>query len=387
MPRKKEWPPPIRQRGGNDVVRIRSAGGAVRQITLGPEGSEQSRQEYARILAEIEAHGAPIHAGESLTVAELAVRYLRHCRQEKEHRSAERAVRAFREVCRLYGRTRADEFGPLALVAVRDAWIREGLARTYINQLVVAARSGFSWAVSVEILPSHRADALRTVQGLRKGRRSRGAREPEKIRPADLGDVDATLPCLPPIVADMVRLQLVAGMRPGELCAVRPCDVVRDWMRVDGVSIWLIRYDEHKNDWRGHHRWVPLGPRAQALLAPYLEGRAPDAYCFSPREVAQQFAREHGREYRPGRKREPGLMYLTTAYDAVVRRACRRAFGTSVESRGWSPNQLRHTRATEIETSYGREDARCVLGHRTQSTTAIYAESVERAARVMAKVG
>ena len=47
----------------------------------------------------------------------------------------------------------------------------------------------------------------------------------------------------------------------------------------------------------------------------------------------------------------------------------------------------RHARATEIETLFGREDARCVLGHRTPSTTAIYAESVERAARVMAKVG
>ena len=143
MPRKKEWPPPIRQRGGNDVVRIRSAGGTVRQVTLGPEGSEQSRQEYARILAEIEAHGAPIHAGESLTVAELAVRYLRHCRAEKEHRSAERAVRAFREVCRLYGRTRADEFGPLALVAVRNdergfvlrRTLQLGLNRTLIGTI------------------------------------------------------------------------------------------------------------------------------------------------------------------------------------------------------------------------------------------------------------
>jgi integrase len=57
------------------------------------------------------------------------------------------------------------------------------------------------------------------------------------------------------------------------------------------------------------------------------------------------------------------------------------------KAHAWRPNQLRHTRATEIETQFGREDARCVLGHKNPSTTSIYAESVERAARVMAQVG
>jgi hypothetical protein len=53
----------------------------------------------------------------------------------------------------------------------------------------------------------------------------------------------------------------------------------------------------------------------------------------------------------------------------------------------WSPNQLRHLTGTLVETRYGREDARCVLGHDCPSTTAVYAQSVERAALVMAKEG
>ncbi len=76
MPRKREWPPPVRERDGKDIVRIRT-GKTVRQITLGPTGSAEAKAEYLRILAEIEAHGAPIGSGKDLTVAELAVRYLR----------------------------------------------------------------------------------------------------------------------------------------------------------------------------------------------------------------------------------------------------------------------------------------------------------------------
>jgi hypothetical protein len=37
--------------------------------------------------------------------------------------------------------------------------------------------------------------------------------------------VDATLPHLPPIVADMVRVQRLTGARPGEICILRPADI------------------------------------------------------------------------------------------------------------------------------------------------------------------
>jgi integrase len=401
-------------RDGKDVLRVRT-GGKVRQITLGPTGSPEAKAEYIRVLAEIEAHGRVLERSSSLTVVELVTQYLRAVQPDLEPRTYRRACRAMRGLVGLYGRTPAVEFGPLKLKTVRAGWEAEGkLSRRYINKLKDEITKAFAWAAENEVIDPARVTVLRVVRGLRK--RKTQAREAPKIRPADPAQVEATLPHLPPIVRDMVRLQLLAGMRPGEVCAVCPADVDRAWLKVGDETIWLIRLDEHKTAWKGHHKWIPLGPQAQAILGPYLDNRDPEASCFSPREVAEASARARGRVYRADRKRAPGERYDTCQYDQVVRRACKRAFPPPAplakgptehrkkwrerigedglarvkaweKEHAWRPNQLRHTRATEIETQFGREDARCVLGHRNQSTTAIYAESVERAARVMAQVG
>lgn len=420
MPRKVPWPPPIYRRGDRDVVRIRTGPRKCREITLGPAGSEESRAEYGRIVAEMTAHGRTLDTPADVTVAELARDWLRAMKAEQEPRTYRRYVRAMRGVCALYGRKPAVEFGPLALATVRDGWAKEGgLSRQYINHLVNAVRSAWRWAVAAEMIPSPRADALSMLKPARRGKTP--APEAPKVRPADLAMVDATLPHLPAAVADMVRVELLTGMRPGEVCALQPADFVRAWKVIDGVEVWLARFDEHKNEWRGHYRWVPIGPKAQAVLAPYLE-RPVGGYCFCPREVAEAAARARGRRLNVNHARPPGECYETERYDRCVQRACRRAFPppahlarkTGVGRGGkepvakwharlgekglaelkaweaahsWRPNQLRHSRATEIETLYGREDARCVLGHRTPTTTAIYAESVDRAAKVMAKIG
>lgn len=420
MPRKVPWPPPVYHRGESDVIRLRLAPGKYRDVTLGPSGSAESRQEYARIVAEVEAHGRVLGVKGDVTVAELAAAYLAVAEREMEFRSYARARRAFKGVCALYSRTKAIDFGPLALQTVRAQWVGERLSRRYVNKLVTTVRAAWRWAVAAEMLPGDRAAALGALSGLRRGKSQ--AKEREKVRPVDLHQVEAVLPHLPPIVADLARLQLATGMRPGEACQIRPCDIVRPWKVVDGVEVWLYRLDEHKNDWRGHHRWIPLGPRAQEILAPYLDRRKPDAYCFSPKEVTEQWCRENGRTVGRRRGRQPGLHYTTQALDKVVRRACSRAFPPPQEvarrageglggkedkttwlarigpagvarlkaweqEHSWRPNQLRHTRATEIETAYGREDARCVLGHKNPTVTAIYAESVDRAAKVMAAIG
>jgi integrase len=384
MPRKKEWPPLPKQRGGNDVLRLR-VGGRVSQVTLGPTGSPQAREEYVRILAEIEAHGRVLTRSNATTVGELADQYLDAVEKETEPRTYRRALRAVRGLVALYGGTPAVEFGPLALKAVRGAWEREGkLCRQYVNKLTDEVTKVFRWGAENEVIDPARVGVLKVVRGLRK--RKTAAPEAPKIRPADVDMVKATLPHLPPIVADMVRLQLVAGMRPGEVCAICPADVDRQWLAVGGKAVWLVRLDDHKTAWKGHHRWIPLGPQAQAILAPYLEDRDPDAPCFSPREVAEASAVSRGRTFRTDRKRVPGERYDTCTFDKTILRACKRAFPPPQplakrptehtktwlkrigqagldrvreweKAHAWRPNQLRHTRATEIETQFGREDA------------------------------
>ena len=54
----------------------------------------------------------------------------------------------------------------------------------------------------------------------------------------------------------------------------------------------------------------------------------------------------------------------------------------------WSPNQLRHSRATIIRERYGIEAAQVVLGHSDARTTEIYAErDFAAAARIMREIG
>ena len=54
----------------------------------------------------------------------------------------------------------------------------------------------------------------------------------------------------------------------------------------------------------------------------------------------------------------------------------------------WSPNQLRHSRATAIREQYGIEAAQTVLGHADPKITQIYAErDFAMAAKIMQEIG
>lgn len=380
MPRLRKWPPPIYVEDGMERCKI-WLGGRRRTITLGPAGSAEARAAYARLLAEADGNGGqPLPRGAAVLVMEVCAAYLTWAAGYHEIRQLHRMRVALAPVASLYGRTRAAEFGPVALEACRQSYVKEGYARDYCNTLAAAVRTVWRWAASREMVPAAVAEALVLALPLRRGRTE--APERPRIRPADPAAVEQTLPQLPPITADLIRVIQLTGARPGEICAIRPADVDRRWLEVNGIAVWLYRCDEHKNDWRGALRWIPIGPQAQGVLAPYLL-RDPEAYCFSPREVVAQWCAEHDRRFTLDRRsRIPGEQYTTQSLDRIIAKARRRA-----GARRWTPNQLRHSLATRLEVELGREDARCVLGHSTPTTTAIYAESVERAGRVMARLG
>jgi integrase len=112
--------------------------------------------------------------------------------------------------------------------------------------------------------------------------------------------VQKTLPHLRPQVAAMVQLQLHSGMRPGEVVIMRTMD-----LDTSG-KVWLYRpgsdqgpHGHHKMAWRGHHRIVALGPRAQEALRPWLRLDVTE-FLFQPKE-----ARETQDEQRRERRRSP----------------------------------------------------------------------------------
>jgi integrase len=198
--------------------------------------------------------------------------------------------------------------------------------------------------------------------------------------------VEATLPHLPDVVADMVRVQRLTGMRPAELCMLRPRDLDRS------SDVWLYRPASHKTQHHGRDRVIFIGPQAQAVLLRYL-ARDTDAYCFAPcdSEKKRRVPRGRGKSQRGF-----GARYDVATYRRAIHRACDKAFphpefpeGAKVheltpaqraelrkwqQSHRWSPNQLRHAMATETRREFGLEEAQVILGHARADVTQIYAE-------------
>jgi integrase len=233
----------------------------------------------------------------------------------------------------------------------------------------------FKWAVENELVPSAVYHGLQAVAGLKKGRTE--ARETQKIRPVDDEHVEAVLPFLTPPVKAMVQVQRLSGMRPCEVVIMRPCDIDRG-----NGKTWVYRPDSHKTEHHGITRVIFLGPQAQEVIRPFLD-RDPGSYLFSPREAVEGYLKKCGRRISHSRKRMPGVRYRVCSYDRAIAKACARAGVPH-----WAPNQLRHTKATEIRREAGLDAARAVLGHTSPAITEVYAEvDMDKAAEVMEKSG
>ena len=183
----------------------------------------------------------------------------------------------------------------------------------------------------------------------------------------------------------MIRIQCLTGMRPDEVTIMRPGDIDRS------SDIWMYTPASHKLDFRDIEKHVPLGPKAQAIVMPWLD-RAAGAFLFSPREVMEaKIARSRKNGTKTKRKsakrsnsnRAPRDHYDDESYCQAVERACMKA-----QVPKWTPGQLRHNAGTRLRQQYGIEAARLILGHQSASTTEIYAEKNQsEAIEIMRQVG
>ena len=277
----------------------------------------------------------------------------------------------------------AAAFGPKMLKAVQAQEIDRGRPRVTVNRISKTIRRAFKWAASEELAPATIWHALQAVPPIQKGRSEAPELAPVEEVPESV--VQATLPFVSPVVAGMIMLQRWTGMRPGEVVIVRPCDIDRSG------EVWLYQPTHFKTDWRvGAERVVAIGPEGQRVLMPFLQ-RPAETFCFSPQESELWRAgvrRKHrrspltpsqtARRPCPNGKRRPRLHYDSCSYRRAIQRGVqganrsRRQAGLPLLP-NWSPNQLRHLRAGELEESLGIEASAAVLGHSKVETTAIYA--------------
>jgi len=407
----------------------RGSGQAVVTISgrdhyLGPHDTKTSKREYDRLVGEWLASGRSPGYGVSqhdLTIAELLASYKRFAKtyygtgakSEYFH-----YVRVSRPIAELYGRTSAVAFGPLQFKTVRERLISEGCSRPYVNALMQRVARIFRWAAGEAMIPPDVPAALSMVGGLRRGRTE--AHETEPVQPVSDDAVEATLPELPRVVADMVRLQRLTAARPAEICSLRSRDLDRS------EEVWTYQPQKHKTQHHGKTRKIFIGPKGQAILLRYL-ARDAETFCFRPcdseekrraevhakRKTPLSYGNQPGsRQAKRGKrraKRQPGERYVTDSYRRAIHRGCDRAFPhpelvsinksdlTAVQrealrnwqsSKRWSPNQLRHSAATEVRREFGLEAAQIILGHSAASVTEIYAErDSAKGLEVAAKIG
>lgn len=434
MPRitKPDWIPKLQHHKSSGRAKVKLNG---QTVWLGRYGSEEAVQEYNRVVALWKAgqavSKAPRAAGvhEGATITEVVIAYWSEAQTIYSGTSTLHKVRkAMGHLRKLCGAMVAADFGAPMLEAYQQHLIGHGLARTSINDYTAVIRRMFRFAVRKRLAPAIVLHELSAVDGLRAGRSE--AREPDPVRPVPEPTIEATIGKAPQMVGDMIRLQLLTGARPGEIVSMRTSEI-----DTSGPT-WIYTPSRHKLSWKGKVRQIAIGPRAQKILRPYLRTELSEP-IFSParseemRLAAREAARATSLKYgnRRGtnrvrrRQRPPKDHYTVNSYRRAIERACDRAFpppppldflpaskGKRRESEAnrrarltseqwaeleawrdahrWNPNQLRHTRATEVRRRYGIEAASAVLGHSRLSTTEIYAEKcLKQAAKVAAEVG
>jgi integrase len=329
-------------------------------------------------------------------MAEVCLAFLDHAKDYyptgNEYNNFTQAVKPISE---LYSMLPAKKFGPVEFRTTRAWWLNRETSRKVgkcsrktINEQMNRVKRLIKWAVAEGMVEVSVYETLRCVESLKKGRCT--APESKPVKPVDKATVDATLPHLTTVVADMVRVQLLLGCRPGELCKLTPS------MFNTTEGIWEIFLEEHKTAHRGKERIIYVGPQAQEILKKYLN-RDPDAALFSPAESEQERRdKVHQKRRtkmscgnRPGSnkslapKRAPRTSFDAHSYTRSIANGCKKG-----KIPIWTANQLRHTRATEIRKRFGLEAAASVLGHSEIGVTQVYAEAdMQRAIEVVRLTG
>lgn len=396
MPRKKSSTPTY-QYHTSGQARVFLDG---RYFYLGEHDSPASYAKFYALLATYHENGkrmpddAPDRVADApVTIRCLTAEFREHAKTEYANNATQKAK--YDNICTLlddeYADVPVNEFGPRRLAAVRELLVattnrqKRRNCRTYINQQVRLIIAVFRYGVSREIVRPETIVALKSLKSLKPGQTE--ARESDPVKPVDIEAVRLTANFLSPQIKSMVMIQAATGMRPSEVCTMRPIDIEK---RPDGV--WIYRPARHKTMHSGKKKEVPLVGDAKRALKPFLS-RADEEFFFKPAEAAEwhlQQRRENRKTplnqgNRPGyskasrdgtrKPRKYHDRYNKDTYRRAIERAAKQA-----KTDHWFPYQLRHTAASVIREALGIEAAQAMLGHSHRAMTEHYAkQSLDRA--------
>ena len=270
---------------------------------------------------------------------------------------------------------------------------RKSYTRRGINDTLKWVKKILKWGVGRNIVKNETLIGIENeLKLLRIG--ERGAKDNIKRSRVTEEEFNKVVSVCTSVVGDMLRLVWHTGMRPYEICEMRPFDILRDdpecWLYIPGRDKTPVGM--HKTTRYGKVKVIPLAGECIQILSKRITDYNSKEYLFSPQESMAEFRETKRRDRKtplscgnkPGSnvkdkpKKKPGNIYTNNSFAQACKRACKRA---GVEE--FVPYDLRRTVATKTRAELGKEAARTLLGHADQSVTDIYLlEEVQEAMKV-----
>ena len=183
------------------------------------------------------------------------------------------------------GRHERESFGPKLLKAVRQRMVDAGLCRTTINTGIGRIRRMFRWAVAEELVPATVLIASASRPG--SAGRSLQCVEPTVGQPGfSSSHRRHQAVCVDTRLGRWSQLQLLTGMRSGEVLAMRGGDI-----NMLGRRLGVSARQSHKTQHHGKGRIVFLGPQAQAIVKQLLHRPSESVTCSTHATPSIQWSR------------------------------------------------------------------------------------------------
>ncbi|WP_200761185.1 tyrosine-type recombinase/integrase [Poriferisphaera corsica] len=353
---------------------------------------------------------------QTMLTEELCELYLNHSKKTytkngKPTSHLSNVITAINELVAREGKRPMNMMDAPALAKYRDAVIKNPKGRVRhrktVNEYLSIIKRMYQWGREQGVVNAQTANDLQLVANLQPRRTK--AKERKGVKPVAWQTVEATLPHMHKQIQDMILIMWYTGMRPQEVCVMRTKDI--DTTSYKGIWVYrphiskLDHLDDHEDE-DNRKRVIAIGKTAQEIITPYLLPRL-EKYIFDPREAPNANNKATGR-------------YTSDSLGKALKRACDRAFfpsepplcreegetigkwryrvgrdtGLSAtykahrDKHRWNLNQLRHSRATELNKHYNMEAAQVSLGHSSLNTAQIYAEkNLELAVEIARDMG
>ena len=372
-------------------------------------GTAEAHARYAELIREWQERGerpadrAPNPEQATVLLGDLLQQFLHHVDATGRYRkngepTAQRAefVNVINSLTAFAGKLPVARMTEATLVAWRDVLERNrALTRTGINRKVGKIVQILRWGRARGLVPKVVWADVSAIEPLRRGEVGDRPEHGRPKRPVSLDEVEAVAPHCAPQVGDMLRLQALCGMRPGEVLQMRWADISKQPLEGDVTGAWLYVVPDGKTSHHGHMTRYVLPPAAQEILARYPA--LPLAYIFSP-AAAMAERRERRRAARSSKltpsqrqrdqdaQREYAQTWDTHAYRRHVTRACEKA-GVPV----FTPHEVRHGFVTWAANALSLGAAAAAANHRSVTTTQRYVhvkvtDAIHVAAAVQARM-